>query len=105
MPWPYVEPMYKFHGISDMMQPDVETSLATVFRHDPKWPQVNEAKPQLTSPPDNSGITQTSKEILIVIASHQVNDSPELDLPLSHVHPRCSRAVKSIWKPLPQTHT
>ena len=67
MPWPYVEPMYKFHGISDMMQPDVETSLATVFSHDPKWPQVNEAKPRLTSPPDNSGI-QTSEEVPIAIA-------------------------------------
>ena len=80
MPWPYVEPMYKIHGIS--VQTDVETSLATVFSHDPKWPQVNEAKPRLTSPPDNSGITQTSKEVPVATASHQVNDSPELDLTL-----------------------
>ena len=64
MLWPYVEPMYKFHGIS--VQTDV-SSLATVFSHDPKWPQVNEAKPRLTSPPDNSGI-QTSEEVPIAIA-------------------------------------
>ena len=84
--------------LTDIMQPDVETSLATVCRHEPKSPQINEAKPRLTSPPDNSGI-QTSKEVPIAIANHQVNDSPEPDLPRSHVHPRCSLAVNSTGNP------